>query len=56
MSEKNILVTGANGQLGREMQVIAAAYPAHHFLFVTKEDLPIDNAEAVKNYFNQQSQ
>jgi len=50
---KTILVTGANGQLGREMQVIAAAYPAYHFLFVTKEELPIDNEAAVKNYFNQ---
>jgi dTDP-4-dehydrorhamnose reductase len=53
MSNKTILVTGANGQLGREMQVIAAAYPAYKFLFVTKEELPIDNAGAVKKYFNQ---
>jgi dTDP-4-dehydrorhamnose reductase len=49
---KTILVTGANGQLGKEMQVIAAAYPGYKFLFVTKEELPIDNAEAVKEYFN----
>lgn len=51
MSEKTILVTGANGQLGREMQVIAAAYPAYHFLFVAKEILPIDDVDAVKKYF-----
>lgn len=49
--KKTILVTGANGQLGNEMQVISAAYPAYHFLFVTKEVLPIDNAETMKNYF-----
>lgn len=52
MINKNILVTGANGQLGKEMQAIAATYPDYNFLFVTKEDLLIDNAEAVKNYFS----
>lgn len=49
--KKTILVTGANGQLGNEMKVISSAYPAYNFLFVKKEDLPIDEAEAVKKYF-----
>lgn len=49
---KTILVTGANGQLGKEMQVIAATFPHYAFLFVTREELPIDNAEAVTLYFN----
>ncbi len=48
---KTILVTGANGQLGKEMQVIAANFPDYNFLFVTKEELPIDDAEAVAKYF-----
>lgn len=52
MANKTILVTGANGQLGREMQVIAADYPDYNFVFVTKEELPIDDAEAVKKYFH----
>ncbi len=51
MPSKTILVTGANGQLGNEMQVIAAKFPAYNFLFVTKEELPIDDADAVKKYF-----
>ncbi len=51
MATKKILVTGANGQLGNEMQVIAAAYPQYSFLFVTKETLPIDDAAALKDYF-----
>lgn len=51
VSSKTILVTGANGQLGNEMQVIAKAYPAYHFLFVTREQLPIDDATLVKKYF-----
>ena len=55
MVNKTILVTGANGQLGREMQVIAATYPAHNFLFVTREELPIDDTAAVQTYFATQS-
>ena len=51
-SKKVILVTGANGQLGKEMQVIAAANPFYDFLFVSKEELPIDDIYAVKHFFN----
>ncbi len=50
--KKTILVTGANGQLGNEMQVISTSFPAFNFLFVTKDELAIDNQEAVTNYFN----
>ena len=53
MSNKTILVTGANGQLGNEMQVIAKVYPAYNFLFVTREQLPIDDEAAVKKYFSE---
>lgn len=52
---KKILVTGANGQLGREMQVIAAGFPGYNFLFVTKEELPIDDFKAAQNYFDDHS-
>ncbi len=52
MVKKNtILVTGANGQLGKEMQVIAIAYPNYHFIFVTKEELAINDFVAVNNFF-----
>ena len=51
VENKTILVTGANGQLGSEMQVITIAYPNYNFLFVTKEKLAIDDEEAVKQYF-----
>ena len=46
-----ILVTGANGQLGKEIQVAAAAYPQFIFLFAGKEDLPIDNKESIVSFF-----
>ena len=48
---KTILVTGANGQLGNEMQVISKQYPAYNFLFVTRNELPIDDTDAVKKFF-----
>ena len=56
MSEKKtILVTGANGQLGNEMRVISSGYHAFNFLFVTKDDLRIDDMDAVKNNFSSHS-
>jgi dTDP-4-dehydrorhamnose reductase len=48
-----ILVTGSNGQLGRELQVLSAAYPTYKFLFVTRNELAIDNFEAVEKYFTE---
>lgn len=51
MSNKTILVTGANGQLGSELKVISEHYEEYHFLFVTREQLPINNYEAVEEYF-----
>ena len=51
--KKTILVTGANGQLGNEMRVIAPDYYDYNFLFVTKDDLSIDDTEAVTKYFGQ---
>ena len=47
-----ILVTGSNGQLGSELQGLSATYPAYNFLFVSKDDLAIDDVDAVKKYFD----
>ena len=49
-----ILVTGANGQLGKEIQKLSGEYTSYHFLFTTKENLPVDNPGMVKRYFEQQ--
>jgi dTDP-4-dehydrorhamnose reductase len=51
MSNKNILVTGANGQLGSELKAISEHYDEYNFIFVTKEKLPIDNYEFVEAFF-----
>ena len=48
---KKILVTGANGQLGSELQQLSGFYPQFHFLFADSKVLPIDQADAVYSYF-----
>lgn len=46
-----ILVTGANGQLGKELQDLAPLYPSFKFIFLSREDLPIHHFELVRNFF-----
>lgn len=48
----NILITGANGQLGQEFQAIAHLYPQYNFLFTTRQTLDICNKEAIEEYFH----
>jgi dTDP-4-dehydrorhamnose reductase len=50
--DKCILVTGANGQLGQEIQRLSAAFPDYDFRFFTKEMLSIDEETQVKEAFN----
>lgn len=45
-----ILVTGANGQLGNEMQVIAKENPQHTYYFTDVQELDICDKEAVRTY------
>jgi dTDP-4-dehydrorhamnose reductase len=51
-----ILVTGSNGQLGKELKKISASFPhpiviGCEFIFLSKEDLPIHHFEMVRHYF-----
>lgn len=48
---QKILVTGANGQLGKEFRSIADQYPGFTFLFLSREDLAIHHFELVRNFF-----
>jgi len=43
----NILVTGANGQLGSEIRVLSKNYP-YNFFFTDKEELDITDKERIK--------
>ncbi|HSC40439.1 MAG TPA: sugar nucleotide-binding protein, partial [Chitinophagaceae bacterium] len=53
MSKPIIAVTGAHGQVGNEIKVLSAQYPAFDFLFVDKDDMPIDDAGGVHRWFEQ---
>lgn len=52
MEKKRILVTGANGQLGKELRDLAPQYKDADFLFVSREDLPIHHFDLVRNVFD----
>ena len=52
---KKILVTGANGQLGRCIQDASAGFPDFEFVFVSKEELDIENLELLTNFFRRNS-
>ena len=46
----NILVTGANGQLGNEMRVLSAAHPKHTYFFTDIAELDITDKAAVSTF------
>jgi dTDP-4-dehydrorhamnose reductase len=46
-----ILVTGSNGQLGKELKDLAPLFPQYEFIFLSREDMPIHHFELVRNTF-----
>lgn len=48
---KNILVTGASGQLGSELRVLSPSFPQYNFFFATREELSVADEPSVKKYF-----
>ena len=48
---QKILITGANGQLGKEFQKISSFFSQFDFIFLSREDLPIHNFEEVRKVF-----
>jgi dTDP-4-dehydrorhamnose reductase len=51
---QKILVTGAKGQVGSELQDLASTFPNFVFVFTDYEELDITDAEAVLNFFEMQ--
>jgi len=51
----NILVTGANGQLGKEISNIASNYTKYKFFFTDIDELDITKATEIGSYLNQQN-
>lgn len=49
-----LLVTGANGQLGMSLRQAAQNSP-HQFIFTTRDSLPIENPDAINDFFDRQA-
>lgn len=54
MTKPAILVTGANGQLGKELRALAEANSAFRFIFTGRDDFPIHRVEQVRDFFAKQ--
>lgn len=52
---KTILITGASGQLGQELQVLAGQYADWQFVFTSRQELDITNHKAIEQLFEQYS-
>lgn len=52
---KTILVTGANGQLGKELAVLAPEFPAYQFIFCNRQQLDITDYKAIADFFTANS-
>lgn len=52
ISKLKVLVTGANGQLGSEIKVLADNYPIFKFIFTDIADFPLDNESEIIQNFN----
>lgn len=46
-----ILITGSNGQLGKELQQLSSSFPQYQFVFLSKEELPIDDPGLISHHF-----
>lgn len=46
----NILITGCNGQLGNEMQLLEKENPQHHWFNTDVQELDITNVDAIRHF------
>ncbi len=49
----NILITGCNGQLGNEMQLLEKEHPAHKYFNTDVEELDITNPSAIEAFVSE---
>lgn len=49
----NILVTGCNGQLGNEIQLLSQEHPEHKYYFTDVEELDITDKQAILAFVNE---
>ncbi len=50
---KNILITGANGQLGSEIKLLSEKYTNFNFIFTDVDELDITNLQATTDFFTE---
>ncbi len=48
---KQILVTGANGQLGSELRELSSYFPNNEFTFITRHELDLSDTAAINAWF-----
>ena len=51
MGVKRILVTGANGQLGKSLKDSSKSFPEMDFLFLSRSDMDITKATEIREWF-----
>ena len=51
MTKPVVLVTGSNGQVGKELQQLVSHYPQFRFVFASREDLPLHHFGLAENFF-----
>lgn len=51
MAKQKIAITGANGQLGMELRELSAVYTVFDYLFLSRNELSIEDARSVKLFF-----
>lgn len=52
MLKLKILVTGAGGQLGKSIKDIAAFYPGFEFIFLSRQDMPVEQKAGTNAVFD----
>ncbi|MDD4431082.1 MAG: dTDP-4-dehydrorhamnose reductase [Bacteroidales bacterium] len=53
MIQKSVLVTGANGQLGSEIRLLANQYPQFAFTFTDIQELDLQDSKSIMDCFSQ---
>jgi dTDP-4-dehydrorhamnose reductase len=54
MHAAKIFVTGSNGQLGRELRVLAPDYPRYEFFFFDRATLSVEDADASRAFLTRE--
>ena len=47
-----ILVTGSNGQLGKELRELSSSFPQYNLIFLTREELALEDPRSIRDSFN----